>query len=352
MKTWKLSTIVITLGLAISIPLALAATAWPASSATDLNIGTTILEPSGSTIYGGQLWIVDDGTWTGAVTDGGYVWSMNLDGSNKVSTHIGGDLEGITSKGSYLYLMYEYPQAVAEFDPATRTLTGNTWDLSLIDCSADTAQCLEGFVYDPINDNFLFGRQLDGYTFVKKLGTGGTVTSVGSFAPLNGYLDLSGMYMQDGTLYQIWDRNSEEPRIALGTYDPTTCAYTEYAHYVLAGDNQEGISLNGTTIYIMEDDGGIYSYTGFPTVATTVTPAPAPAPAPDYSTISSYTLSIRKGTLLVTYASGDTTTINFTIGSRATVAVSTDRTKIYMMIGTTMQTYEDGVLTDTVTFAR
>jgi len=339
MKTFKFSSIVLTLGLLISIPLAIAADAWPASSGTEIN-GGTVTEPSGSTIYGSQLWVV---------SDNGYVWSMNLDGSSKSSTYVGGDLEGITVKGSYLYLLYEYPQAVAEFDPATKTLTGNTWNLSSISCPT-TSSCLEALVYDPTNDNFLAGHQETGYTYVMKLNTEGNVTYIGSFAPLNGYTDLAGMYMQDGTLYQIWDGPD---RIALGTYNPTTLAYTEIHHYTLAGDNQEGISLNGTTIYIMEDDAGIYSYTGFPTVATTVAePEPEPEPTPDYSTIASYLLNIRKGTVVVTYASGDTVTITFTAGSRAYVGVSTDKSALYLMIGTTMKTYENGILTDTITFGR
>ncbi|HAU40337.1 MAG: hypothetical protein UV80_C0001G0094 [Candidatus Peregrinibacteria bacterium GW2011_GWF2_43_17] len=334
MKIFKFSSIILTLGLIISIPLAIAADAWPASSGTEINSGS-VTEPSGSTIYGNQLWVV---------SDNGYVWSMNSDGSSKSGTYVGGDLEGITSKGSYLYLLYEYPQSIAEFNPTTRTLTGNTWNLSSISCPT-TGSCLEALVYDPANDNFLIGHQGTGYTHVTKLGTGSSVTYIGSFAPLNGYTDLAGMYMQDGTLYQIWD---SPDRIALGTYDPTTLAYTEIHHYTLTGDNQEGVSLNGTTIYIMEDDAGIYYYTGFPTVSS-ITES---EPTPDYSTISSYSLNIRKGTLLITYISGDTTTTTFTAGSRAYVGVSTDKSELYLLIGTTMQTYENGVLADTVIFGR
>ncbi|EKD63709.1 MAG: hypothetical protein ACD_51C00224G0006 [uncultured bacterium] len=340
MKKTKIAAMAITIGLAISIPLALAADAWPASS-TGIEInGGSVAEPSGSTIYGGQLWVV---------SDNGYVWSMNLDGTNKSSTYIGGDLEGITSKGSYLYVMYEYPQAVAEFNPTTKTLTGNTWNLaSYISCPT-TNLCLEAIVYDSTNDNFLLGHQETGYTYVLKLGASGSVTSVGSFAPLNGYTDLAGMYIQDGTLYQIWDGSD---RIALGTYNPTTLAYTEIHHYTLAGDNQEGISLNGTTIYIMEDDGHIYYYTGFPTVSSNTTTVVEPEPTPDYSTISSYVLNTRKGTLVVTYTSGDAQTITFTAGARALVSKSTDGTELYLLITNVMQTYENGVLADTVTFGR
>ena len=100
--------------------IAFASIAWPAGSGTEIN-SSSVTEPSGTVILDDTLWIV---------SDDGYLWSMDLGGGNKTSYYLGGDLEGITTTGGYLYIGIENPDGVMEVDPATGTATGNSWNLT------------------------------------------------------------------------------------------------------------------------------------------------------------------------------------------------------------------------------
>lgn len=314
---------------------ALAASPWPAD-ATGVEINSSsVTEPSDALIYNNTLWVV---------SDDGYLWSMNLDGSGKVSYYIGGDLEGITEANGYLYLGIENPDGVMEVDPATGTATGNSWDLTGHMTSADNAG-MEALTY--AEGYFYAGLQEDGHVFVFDLGTSGAVTFVAELDSPVGYTDISGLYYMDGVFYAIYDSYNlislmeVDDLSAPTTFIVLTDDYGTDLHYELAGDNQEGVAFDGTTIYISEDDGQIYYYENFPTVDLT-TP-----PAPDYTYVDSYSIDYTTGIITVTYQSGDTLEITFRTALLTSVSISPDNRVLYMQNGRLLQVYVDGVVVRT-----
>lgn len=315
--------------------MALAASPWPAD-VTGMEINSSsVTEPSDALIYNNILWVV---------SDDGYLWSMNLDGSSKVSYYIGGDLEGITEANGYFYLGIENPDGVMEIDPATGTATGNSWDLTGYMTSADNAG-LEALTY--AEGYFYAGLQENGHVFVFDLGASGAVTFIAELDSPVGYTDIAGMHYMDGVFYAIYDSYD---RISLMEVDDLTAPTTfivltdDYGtdlRYELAGDNQEGVAFDDTSIYIAEDDGQIYYYENFPTVDLT-TP-----PAPDYTYVDSYVIDYSTGIITVTYLSGDTLEISFRPALPTSLRVSADNRALYVQNGRLVRVYVDGVITHT-----
>lgn len=344
--SFKLLTIII--GILTISGIALASSAWPCSSTlTDIN-GGTITEPSDALIYSGYLWIV---------SDDGHLWRMDLDGTGKIVYELHdvigySDYEGLTQKDGYLYVAVEYPAMVFQVFPNTGatdtvagTYTGSYWDLSATVTTSSTSAGVEAFTSD--GTNFYIGMQDDGdvyifnssFTYLNKLPT-----------PHAGYTDLSGLYWQNGTFYSLFDSNL---RIVLFTVNSTTAptAFTELkdaggvndARYQTPDANWEGIAFDCTNLYIADDGGYIYTFTGFPTITTTGTCTLTTPPAtPDYTTISTVVKN-RGKTITVTYSKGDTQTITYSAPyTRVRTAITTDYKTLLILDGTTLYVYQNG----------
>ncbi|MFA5843071.1 MAG: hypothetical protein WC882_05410 [Candidatus Gracilibacteria bacterium] len=344
--------------------IALASSAWPCSSTlTNINGGSgTVTEPSDALVYGGYLWIV---------SDDGYLWRMGLDGTGKISSYLGGDFEGLTQKDGYLYVVNEYPAIVYKVTPNTSTsatsagsLTGSYWNLSDTSLTypittTSTSAGVEAMTTD--GTNFYLGMQDDGdvyiynssFTYLNKLTT-----------PHAGYTDLAGLYYQDGTFYALFDSNL---RIVLFTVNSTTAptSFTELKNgaaedvrYQTPDANWEGLAFNGTDLYVADDGGYIYKFTGFPTITTTAAapaaeetaepaaaePVVAEPAAPDYTTISSATIIRSPKTISVVYASGDTQSITYTAAySRVRTGITSDSHALLVLDWRTLYIYMNGV---------
>ena len=311
--------------------IALAASVWPADSGVEIN-SSSVAEPSGSVILDSTLWIVDDG---------GYLWSMELDGSNKTSYSLGGDLEAITTVDGYLYLGIENPDGVMEVDPATGTATGETWDLTGYMTGSDNAG-LEALTY--AEGYFYAGLQEDGHTFVFELTAGGGVTFIAELDSPVGYTDIAGLHYEDGVFYAVYDSYN---RISLMEVDdlaaPTTfiVLQDEYGtdlRYELEGDTQEGVAFDGSTIYVAEDAGEIYYYENFPTVSN----LEEVVATPDYTYIDSYSEDTTTEIITITYQSGDTIEINYRADLPLNVRITPDNAALFVRNGRLLRVYIDG----------
>jgi hypothetical protein len=329
--------LVFAISLLVFPTVALAASSWPAGSGTEIN-SSSVSEPSGAVVLDDTLWIVDDG---------GYLWSMELDGSSKTSYYLGGDLEGITTEGGYLYIGIENPDGVMEVDPSTGTATGESWDLTTYMTGSDNMG-LEALTY--AEGYFYAGLQEDGHVFVFELNVGGSVSFIAELDSPVGYTDIAGLHYMDGVFYAVYDGYN---RISLMEVDDLTAPTTfivltdDYGtdlRYELEGDTQEGVAFDGTTIYLAEDAGEIYYYEGFPTVIN-AEEEEEEVTEPDYSYVDSYSIDYTNEIITVTYQSGDTIDIDFRAEIAVNVRISADNVAIIIRNGRLIRGYIDGVET-------
>jgi hypothetical protein len=249
------------------------AASWPGDGGT--SIGGSLpsgYEPSGIVWHDriGKLFLVSDDGW---------VSRMNSDGSGVTTWYLSGDFEGITvadSSTNYIYIGIENPDSIKEFNIATGSLTGKSWDLTPWMRSSDANQGLEALTFVPNGYHpyaasssgglFYAGMQEDGkiYVFDVNLSTSGSVSSVATITPVSGRGDLAGLcYLTETeTLYVVFDGSNLLREIgADGTY---------IAEYDLPGYDQEGIavvaSYPSTTgiVYIAEDSGRVMKYQNYP----------------------------------------------------------------------------------------
>lgn len=194
------------------------------------------------------------------------LFSMTSSGSAFSSTPVSGDLdlEGICladPASDFLYIGLEQPNAIAEFDLASSTVT-RTFSLSPWMTGAPT-QGLEALTFVPDAQHpegglFYAGLQENGaiYRFSLPILTSATSTSVSfvdSFRPVV-RSDLSGLhYDRDrDVLFAIYDTGN-----VMRAMRSDGALIQEWA---LPGDAQEGIALAGNVLFIAEDSGAVVRY--------------------------------------------------------------------------------------------
>jgi len=252
---------------------------WPASS-SGVEIGSVSLasalpsfEVSGLVWHEGLQKLI-------AVDDGGYVASMDRDGSHVSYWYVGGDLEAVTladQSSAFVYLGIENPDGIKEFNLSTGTLTGRQWDLTPWMTGADNSG-LEGLTFIPDGEHpygattsggvFYASLQATGQLFVFDVNrsVNGSVTHVTTLSAPAGRTDASDLaYLsQTQTVYLIHDGYD-----VMEEFDPQR--NVSEAEYTLPVFDQEGLTFipdcasETATIYL-GDDGGprIYRYTGYP----------------------------------------------------------------------------------------
>ena len=196
------------------------------------------------------------------------MFSIADDGTGLAFWPVTGDLEGICvadPASDFLYVGTEQPNQIKEFRISTGFVT-RTFDLNPW-MSGASGQGLEAltFVPDPGNaegGTFYAGLQNDGsiYRFSLPILTSATSTIVsllGSFNPVSGRSDLSGLDYDRaaGALYAIYDG----PNLMRAM----TTAGTFLKEWTLPGSSQEGIALRGSSLFIAEDSGDIVLYAPF-----------------------------------------------------------------------------------------
>jgi hypothetical protein len=205
------------------------------------------------------------------VSDGGTVSSMNADGTGVTNWSVGGDLEGITvaqPQSSFVYLGIEHPDSICEFNIATGTVT-RTFSLTNWMTGPDNSG-LEALAFVPDANNpeggiFYVGLQDTGQIFQFQLSilsstTKTDVTHVGTIAALNNVNDISDLYYEanQGVLYAIYDSAN-----LLRAMKPDGTLIKEWT---LPGSDQEGLTLNGSNLYVGEDygnGGNVIRYSNF-----------------------------------------------------------------------------------------
>jgi hypothetical protein len=206
-----------------------------------------------------------------SVGDGGAVASMNDDGSGVWSWSVGGDLEGLAvafPTSDFLYLGVENPDSISEFNITTGQVT-RTFDLTAW-MTGPSNSGLEALAFVPDAGNpegglFYAGLQADGRIFKFELPivsstTSTTVTHVGTIPALGGVNDISDMYYNtsQGVLYAIYDSAD-----LLRAMSPDGALLKEWS---LPGTGQEGLTLEGSDLFIGEDygtGGDVIRYSNF-----------------------------------------------------------------------------------------
>lgn len=211
-----------------------------------------------------RLFSVSDGS----ATISSRVFSIADDGTGLAFWPVTGDLEGICvadPASDFLYVGTEQPNQIKEFRISTGFVT-RTFDLNPW-MSGASGQGLEAltFVPDPGNaegGTFYAGLQNDGsiYRFSLPILTSATSTTVsllGSFNPVSGRSDLSGLDYDRaaGALYAIYDG----PNLMRAM----TTAGAFLKEWTLPGSSQEGVALRGSSLFIAEDSGDIVLYAPF-----------------------------------------------------------------------------------------
>lgn len=205
------------------------------------------------------------------VSDGGTVSSMSANGTGVTNWSVGGDLEGITvaqPQRDFIYLGIEHPDSISEFNIATGQVT-RTFNLTGWMTGADNSG-LEALTFVPDASNpegglFYAGLQATGEIFVFQLPvvsstTSTAVTHVRTISALNGVSDISDMHYEasQGVLYAIYDSAN-----LLRAMKPDGTLIKEWN---LPGNDQEGLTLKGTDLYIGEDygnGGNVFRYSPF-----------------------------------------------------------------------------------------
>jgi uncharacterized protein YjiK len=248
--------------LTAAVPIVEAADSWPTDPGVEIGqVGTpghlpAGYEPSGAVWHEGRsrLLIVDDG---------GLVSEMTADGDSVVSWYVGGDLEAITLSdptGNLALIGREHPDAILEFELSAGLLTGASWDLTQWmtgspNLGLEALTIVDGLAYA--------GLQETGEIFVFELLPGGTVVHVTTLPSPLGLNDISGLHydQQTTTLFALYDTHNRLLEISGGDV---------YREYEVVGNDQEGFALIGgnapgeTTVFVAEDLGEVWRYTGYP----------------------------------------------------------------------------------------
>jgi len=267
---WKITGARCFIGVAVAIITSgiVAADPFPTAAlpGTSLNQSIPNYEPSDLVWHSrlGRLFSVSDGS----ATISSRVFSIADDGTSLAFWPVTGDLEGICvadPASDFLYVGTEQPNQIKEFRISTGVVT-RTFDLNPW-MTVASGQGLEAltFVPDPGNaegGTFYAGLQDDGtiYRFSLPILTSATSTTVsplGSFNPVTGRRDLSGLDYDRaaGVLYAIYDG----PNLMRAM----TTAGSFLKEWTLPGSNQEGIAVRGSSLFIAEDSGDIMLYAPF-----------------------------------------------------------------------------------------
>ncbi len=220
----------------VALPLSSQAATWPQGEAEDISQNTpSLYEPSGAVWHDNGLLVV---------SDEGYLIKVDVQGNIlQDQVYVGGDLEGITIKGNYAYLLNEYPQQVIEFDLSTWSKTGNFWDLS--DMLGNSSEGAEALTYNSNQNLWYVGSQYDGqiYTYDNNFNYVGVINT--GFSK-----DCSGIFydQENNITHAIFDR-----------YNTVLEIETEET-YQLPGSAQEGIAIHDGLVYIAQDSGAIMRY--------------------------------------------------------------------------------------------
>jgi hypothetical protein len=207
-----------------------------------------------------------------SVSDGGTVSSMNANGTGVTNWSVGGDLEGITiaqPQSNFVYLGIEQPNdSISEFNIVTGHIT-RTFNLTQWMTGPDNSG-LEALTFvpdagDPEGGLFYAGLQNDGQIFVFRLPirsstTSTAVTPIRTIPALNGVNDISDMHYEasQNTLYAIYDSAN-----LLRAMKPDGTLIKEWN---LPGNDQEGLTLKGSDLFIGEDygnGGAVIRYSNF-----------------------------------------------------------------------------------------
>lgn len=272
------------------------AVAWPTGS-TGTNIGATL-----PTEMSGITWDNPTGKLY-AIADEGTLSRMERDGASPITWNVSGapDLEAVAVTGTtfYLYLGVEFdstsgtarilqvPSNTLPASSATLVVPTKSWDLPYADLPVDATHGLEGLAFVPNGHHpyadsasgglFYASTQQDGSiaVFDVNLGASGSVpTLIDTFTPDVAQTDISDLFYSAATrtLFVLYDTANKVIEI-----DTSTRAYQSIVTYSLPGTpaNQEGITTlpqcpgANTQIYLANDSGGVYSFTGFPQLCAT-----------------------------------------------------------------------------------
>ena len=273
--------------LACSLSRSDAADPFPAAALPGVSLNQSIrrYEPSDLVWHTrlNRLYSVSDGS--AAVS--ARVFSLATDGTGVAYWPVVGDLEAICiadPTSDFLYVGTEQPNQIKEFRISTGVVT-RTFDLDQW-MWRTSGQGLEALTFVPDASSaeggrFYAGLQDDGTVFSFSLPiltseTSTAVTFLGSFNPVPGLSDLSGLDYErtTGVLYAIYD--------TANLMRATTLAGGLLKEWTLPGKDQEGIAFVGDDLFIAEDSGDIVRYSPFqavPEPAGLVTAAAAVAAA-------------------------------------------------------------------------
>lgn len=211
------------------------------------------------------------------VDDGGTVSSFAPDGSDVKHWSLGGDFEGITiadPDSNHIYLGREDINAIVEFDfvneGPTRLFNLLPW-MGTPDNSGLEALTFVSDADDPEGGLFYAGRQSNGIVFAFRLpilssATSNAVSHQFSFQAAGSRKDVSGMHYDaaNDVLYAIWDGSN-----LLRAMRPDG---TFLAEWQLPGTSQEGVTFQGDSLLIAQDNGpNLIRYSPFPLI----TPEPS-----------------------------------------------------------------------------
>ncbi len=206
-----------------------------------------------------------------AVSDDGRVARVEADGSLPQTWSLGNiDLEDVTvadPQSDFIYLGIEQPDSIAEFRLSTGTITRTfSFGAWMSPLSSDGVEGIT-FVPDPTapeGGEFWVAQQLDGRIFRFRLpiassASSTTPTFLGSFVPVAGRADLSGLAFDPSTdsILAIWDSANVIARLAR-----TGAVVTEWQ---LPGNDQEGVAVRGCELFVGYDSSfTIWKHDGFP----------------------------------------------------------------------------------------
>lgn len=195
------------------------------------------------------------------VSDAGVVTSMTAKGTKLTHWAISADLEAVTithPNSSFIYLGIEDPDSIWEFNITTGLVTRIFNLTSWMTSPANSGLEALTFVPDPADPEgglFYAGLQEDARIFVFRLpiqssSTSTAVTWVRTIPPVNGVANISDLtYVpSQDAIYAIYDKDD-----ILRAMETDGTLIGEWA---LPGQDQEGIALKGSELYITEDYGG------------------------------------------------------------------------------------------------
>jgi len=195
------------------------------------------------------------------VSDAGTVTSMTAKGTKLTHWPVNGDLEAVTiarPQSSFIYLGIEDPDSIWEFNITTGLVTRIFNLTSWMTSPANSGLEALTFVPDPADPEgglFYAGLQEDARIFVFRLPiqsstTSTAVTWVRTIPPINGVANISDLtYVpSQDAIYAIYDKDD-----ILRAMETDGTLIGEWA---LPGQDQEGVALKGSELYITEDFGG------------------------------------------------------------------------------------------------